>query len=52
MTEEIQASQRRIGLTAPSSPIYARALSFLQSDTCHEIIHRERKSRKKSRSYV
>lgn len=47
MIEEIQASQRRIGLTAPSSPIYARALSFLQSDTRLEQIPRERKRRKK-----
>lgn len=47
MIEEIQASQRRIGLTAPSSPIYARALSFLRSDTRLEQIPRERKRRKK-----
>lgn len=47
MIEEIQALQRRIGLTASSSPIYARALSFLQSDTRLEQIPRERKRRKK-----
>ena len=52
MIEETQASQRRIGLRPPSSPIYAGALSFLQSDTRLEQIPRERKRREKNLDHM